>query len=154
MKTLRKREQDIEKKEEYWKKEKIILERENKLKEEKDLFKKQVAFKKWKLNLKFKKPSTSKVLIIFLFANCTAIEIFSCFILFKAVQISALNSLSVDFSPLTALIGAVVTEAIGYAIYAIKSLKENSKGGIVYETALKKYGGNNNEQSSEPNDSV
>ena len=40
------------------------------------------------------------------------------------------------FSPLVALISAVVGEVIAFAIYALKSAKENTKGGIVYETAI------------------
>jgi len=44
-----------------------------------------------------------------------------------------------DFSPLVTLIGAVVSEVIGFAIYSIKATKENTKGGIVYDTAMKEY---------------
>lgn len=53
--------------------------------------------------------------------------------------------LAVDFSPLTALIGAIVTEVIGYAVYSIKSMKENTKGGITYETAMLNGGQEQNE---------
>lgn len=42
-----------------------------------------------------------------------------------------------DFGPLLALIGAVIGEVIGYAIYALKSIKENTKDGIIYDLALK-----------------
>lgn len=42
-----------------------------------------------------------------------------------------------DFTPLVTLIGAVVSEVIGFAIYALKAMKENSKGGIVYDTAMR-----------------
>jgi hypothetical protein len=42
-----------------------------------------------------------------------------------------------DFSPLITLIGAVVSEVIGFAIYSIKAAKENTKGGIVYESAMR-----------------
>ena len=47
-----------------------------------------------------------------------------------------------DFTPLVTLIGAVVSEVIGFAIYAIKSAKENTSGGIVYETAMMNLCGN------------
>ncbi|MBP3801389.1 MAG: hypothetical protein J6I85_05160 [Clostridia bacterium] len=43
-----------------------------------------------------------------------------------------------DFSPLITLIGAVVGEVIGFAIYSIKAAKENTKNGITYELALLK----------------
>jgi len=38
----------------------------------------------------------------------------------------------VDFTPIVTLIGAVVGEIIGFAIYAAKAAKENTVGGIVY----------------------
>lgn len=43
---------------------------------------------------------------------------------------------AVDFSALQSLITAVVAEVIGFAIYSLKSLKENTEGGIVYQTAI------------------
>lgn len=49
--------------------------------------------------------------------------------------------MDVDFGPLTMLITAVVSEVIGFAIYAVKSTKENTVGGIVYDTAMLKYEG-------------
>ena len=42
-----------------------------------------------------------------------------------------------DFTPLVALIGAVVSEVVGYAVYALKSAKENTVGGITYESAMR-----------------
>ena len=44
--------------------------------------------------------------------------------------------LTPDLSPLMALISAVVAEVIGFAVYALKSTKENTEGGIIYETAM------------------
>ena len=44
-----------------------------------------------------------------------------------------------DFSPLVALIGAVIGEVIGFAVYSLKSAKENTKNGIVYEQAMLEY---------------
>ena len=41
-----------------------------------------------------------------------------------------------DF-PLVTLVGAVVSEVLGLAVYAAKSVKENTSGGIIYETAMK-----------------
>jgi hypothetical protein len=42
-----------------------------------------------------------------------------------------------DLTPLVTLIGAVVSEVIGFAIYSIKAAKENTKGGLVYDKAMK-----------------
>ena len=43
----------------------------------------------------------------------------------------------VDFSPLVTLIGSVVGEVIGFATYAYKATKENTKGGITYDCIMK-----------------
>ena len=83
-----------------------------------------------------KKLSTSKLLILFLFINCTLIEIFTGFVTLKSLDLATMTMLVPDFTPLVTLIGAVVSEVIGFAIYAIKSAKENTMGGIIYETAM------------------
>ena len=44
---------------------------------------------------------------------------------------------SIDFSPLVTLIGSVIGEVIGFAIYSLKSAKENSEGGIVYDSIFR-----------------
>ena len=41
-----------------------------------------------------------------------------------------------DFTALQMLITAVVGEVVAFAVYSIKSLKQNTKGGIIYETAM------------------
>ena len=42
-----------------------------------------------------------------------------------------------DFSPLNALISSVVAETVGFGVYSLKATKENTKGGITYDTAMK-----------------
>ena len=42
----------------------------------------------------------------------------------------------IDFTPLTMLISAVVAEVIGFSVYSLKSMKENTKGGIVFQKAM------------------
>lgn len=86
---------------------------------------------------KRKKISVSKLLIYFLFLNCSLIEIFTCWATIQNLYLAQNFGVPLDFTPLTTLIGIVVAEVFGYAIYAIKSMKENTKGGIIYETALK-----------------
>ena len=52
------------------------------------------------------------------------------------------------------LITAVVAEVIGFAIYSLKASKENTKGGIIYETALLKQiqlSKNKEEESNDDN---
>ena len=94
-----------------------------------------------------KKLSTSKFLMLFLFISCTAIQFFTIFLTFKS-----LNMGYVDFSALQSLITAVVAEVVGFAVYALKSTKENTKGGIVYQTAIleaqKEHVQENNDQEA------
>lgn len=115
-----------------WQREKPLREREYKLKEDQRQFKETHK----------PKISTSKLLIMFLFINCTIIEIFTGYVTLKSLDIATMTFMMPDFTPLVTLIGAVVSEVIGFAIYAIKSAKENTSGGIVYETAMINLCGN------------
>lgn len=125
---IKKKQKKLTEKEAQWEEEKPLLERENTLKQEKEKFKKS-------------KTSTSKFLIVFLFVNCTIIEIFTGWSIIKMLSISLETGNSIDFSPLLALIGAVVGEVIGYAIYSLKAVKENTAGGIVYDMAMQQNNG-------------
>lgn len=124
---MTKKERDITIKEHRWQREKEVLERKYKLKQEKREFKKQFL----------PKISTSKLLILFLFINCTIIELFTGFVTLKSLDLTTLTMANPDFTPLVALIGAVVSEVVGYAVYALKSAKENTAGGIIYEAAMR-----------------
>lgn len=79
-----------------------------------------------------KKISTSKKLIQFLFLNCSIIEIFVGWITIRSLELSQTTMIAPDYTPLVTIVGAVVGEVIGYAIYSIKSTKENTQGGVVY----------------------
>lgn len=81
-----------------------------------------------------KKMSTTKKLILFLFINCTIIEIFTGIVTLQNLYLAYKVGVSIDFSPLVTLIGAVVGEVMGFAVYAAKSAKENCENGIVYMT--------------------
>jgi hypothetical protein len=61
------------------------------------------------------------------------------------------TSSSPDFSPLVTLIGAVVGEVISFAVYAVKSTKENSVGGILYDSVMNN---NNTETKDDSEDTV
>ena len=124
---MTKEERDITIKEHRWQRENEVLERKYKLKQEKREFKKQFL----------PKISTSKLLILFLFINCTIIELFTGFVTLKSLDLTTLTMANPDFTPLVALIGAVVSEVVGYAVYALKSAKENTAGGITYEAAMR-----------------
>lgn len=74
------------------------------------------------------KLSFSKIAFIFMMTNCVVIEIYALFAMFYFG----------DLSSLSALIAAVVGECVSFLCFEIKAGKENSKNGIVYETAMKK----------------
>lgn len=111
-----------------WEKDKVYLEKEKQLKQDKKKFFSKIP-----------KISTSKLLILFLFLNCTAIELFTAWITIKSVELVQITMMAPDFSPLITLIGAVVSEVMGFAIYSIKAAKENTKNGIVYDMAMRNY---------------
>ena len=74
-----------------------------------------------------KKPATtSKKLILFLFINCTVIELFTMYVTLKQFSLALAIGGMIDFTPLVTLIGAVVGEVISFAVYALKSTKENT----------------------------
>lgn len=79
------------------------------------------------------KLSTSKTFMLLIFLNCTAIEIFSAYITYKAMMVT----MTVDMSALVALIGAVVGESLSFLIYCNKATRENTRGGITYEAAMR-----------------
>lgn len=80
----------------------------------------------------------SKILIWFLFLNCTIIEIFTGYITLIDLELAKMGG-TLDFTPIVTLIGAVVGEITAFAIYSAKASKENSQGGIIYDLAMRKY---------------
>lgn len=132
-KSLREQEHEIKREEIYWNAEKVILERKQKLREEKREMRKP------------KKMSTTKFLIGFLFINCTLVELFTGWATAQSLKISSMTGNPMDFSPLVTLIGAVVTEVMGFAVYAVKATKENTANGITYMMAQQSL--NNNESN-------
>lgn len=92
-----------------------------------------------------KKISCTKLIVLFLFINCTLVELFTGWVTIQNLILAQTVGVALDFTPLNTLVGTVVAEVLGFAIYAAKSTKENSKGGIVYDLALNES--NENEQS-------
>ena len=117
----------ITREEQNWANQKKYLNKKIELKKDKELF----------LLKNKKKISTSKILILFLFINCTVIEIFTGWVTIKSFSYSLMTGNAIDFSPLVTLIGAVVGEVIGFAIYSLKSTKENTAGGVVYDSIFR-----------------
>lgn len=130
--TLKEKERYVLSQEKIWNKEKEILEREYKIKAERKSLKEKFKEKKNKI-------ANSKLLVWFLFINCTIIELFTIWVICRELGLAAEGILSPDLSPLMALITTVVAEVIGFGIYALKSTKENTEGGIVFETAMREF---------------
>lgn len=124
----------------YWQIEKQILLKKQYLKEERKKLKNQ--FKP-----QHKKLTTSKFLMLFLFISCSIIELSTILLTFKSMDLG-----QVDFSAVQSLITAVVAQVVGFAIYSLKSLKENTVGGVVYQTAIiqaqNKQNNNDNNQEA------
>lgn len=138
--TLREKERYVLSQEKIWNKEKEILEREYRIKAERKSLKEKFKEKKDKI-------ANSKLLIWFLFINCTIIELFTIWVIYRELGLAAEGILAPDLSPLMALITTVVAEVIGFGIYALKSTKENTEGGIVFETAMREFEKTNEDNS-------
>ena len=123
-KNLTKRKLHIAKEYTYWEKEKPLIIAEQDLKEDKKEVKNRKKEQK-------KDITTTKFLMLFLFTSCSIIQIFT-----LVVTVLSMIAGVYDFTALQMLITAVVGEVIAFAVYSIKSLKQNTKGGIIYETAM------------------
>ena len=115
----------ITKEEENWQIEKENLEKRNKIYEEYEKL----------TTMSTNKLSMSKKALIFLFISCSCIEIFTIWVTIKSISLAFAMGIMPDFTPLVSLIGTVVGEVIALAAYYIKSTKENTSGGITYESA-------------------
>lgn len=121
-------EQALAREEKDWAKNKQLLKRKIKIEKDKTKLRNSLKNKS--------KLTTTKLLILFLFINCTMVELFTGWTTIQSIQLAMQTGIAPDFTPLVTLIGAVVGEVIGFAVYAAKSTKENTAGGIVYDCAL------------------
>lgn len=127
-KTLEQKERICAAHEKVWQREKVILEKEQKIDEEKYNLKQR----SWNA-----KMPTSKMLIIFLFINFLILEIFTGWVTINSFTLAYAIGTMPDFTPLITLLGAIVGQTLSYWIYSSKAKAENTKNGIVYETAMK-----------------
>lgn len=93
--------------------------------------------------------TTTKLIMLFLFINCTIVEIFTGWVTVKCIALAAVTEMGVDLTPLITLIGAVVTEVMSFCVYAVKSARENTQGGVVFETAMRALDGTPAEDEDE-----
>lgn len=122
----------------YLDKSKEIAEEEEKWEIEKENLKKRKRIKeehKELTTINSNKLSMSKKALIFLFISCTFIEIFTAWVTIQSFSLAFAIGIMPDFTPLVTLIGTVVGEVIALAAYYAKSTKENTTGGITFESA-------------------
>ena len=129
--------------------EKKLVQEEKDWAKNKQLLKRKIKIEKDKTKLinsleNKTKLTTTKLLILFLFMNCSIIELFTGWATIQSIQLALQTGLAPDFTPLVTLIGAVVGEVVGFAIYAVKSTKENTKNGITYDIAMRQNNNNSN----------
>lgn len=136
-----KRKNRIENKIKQWEKEKELIIIEQDLKEDIENTKNR---KKKQKKIQRKKLAMSKFLMLFLFISCSVIEAFTLY-----ATIKGMNMGNQDFGPLQSLIAAIVAQTVGFAIYSLKSMKENTTGGIVYETTMLNYQTQENDNNQE-----
>jgi hypothetical protein len=138
LRKLRRYKENIKFKEMIWQQLKPNLLLSNKLKQEK----KEIQVEGNKIVL----PAWSKLLLVLLFINFTALEIFIGWVTVQSFSLAFATGGSPDFTPLVTLISLVVGETISYGIYSAKSKAENVEGGIVHDTAMYKLQNQNNEE--------
>lgn len=89
-----------------------------------------------------RKPSFSKILLVFLFINFIILEIFTGWVTVTSFPLAYAIGISPDFTPLITLLGAVIGQTITYGIYSAKAKAENTAGGIVFEAGMKEFNPN------------
>lgn len=95
------------------------IDRYNKLKKEKR-----------KVSIDIKKPTTDKLIAIYLFIILNVILVYSMISMWNFADLSCLGVLVTDIA------GQVIT----YYIYAKKATAQNTKGGITYDMAMLEHG--------------
>ncbi|MBQ9011840.1 MAG: hypothetical protein IJ093_04245 [Bacilli bacterium] len=84
---------------------------------------------------KYHATATSKLVLWFMLILLLAIVIFTGYVTIKMMTIIATIGGAMDFTPLVALISAMIGQVIITLGYFAKSTKENSEGGVTYLAA-------------------
>ena len=122
--------QQIKKLDGEWKLERQILEKKQQIKKEKA-----------QLLREEKKVTTTKKLVTYLFVCATAIQLFTGYLMIVQIQLLKQGVIiTLDTSPLISLIGAVVGEVMVFAVYAVKSFKENKSMADLDFEKMKAFG--------------
>ncbi len=70
---------------------------------------------------RWKPPTTTKLLMVFIFLNCTVVEVYSMVAMWVIM----------DLSPLYSLITSVVAESLSFAVYAAKAYNETKQEALI-----------------------
>lgn len=89
-------------------------------------YRRKLRAERWKYFPKFVKPTTSKIVLIVSALFCAEIIIFCEYMIVKTGDTSALY----------AMVGAVASLASVVLGYFVKATRQNTVGGITYETAM------------------
>lgn len=84
---------------------------------------------------KYKRQETSKLVLWFMLFLLLAIVVFTGYATLHMMTVVTLIGGALDFTPLVALISAIVGQVIITLGYFAKSTKENSEGGVTYLAA-------------------
>lgn len=84
---------------------------------------------------KYRRKETSKLVLWFMLILLLAIVIFTGYVTIKMMAVAASIGGMMDFTPLVALISAMVGQVLITLGYFAKSTKENSEGGVTYLNA-------------------
>lgn len=125
--TLSQKEKRAEVERRRWEREKVVLQSQQQIEEERYKLKKR----SWDVKLPF-----SKLLMIFLFINFTILEIFTGWVTISSFTLAYAIGIMPDFTPLITLLGAIIGETLSFGIYSAKAKAENTKGGVVFESAM------------------
>ena len=76
-----------------------------------------------------KKISTTKLIALYLFILLNVVLAFAMYMMYRLSDLTYLGVLITD----------IVAQVITFLIYVVKSTKENTQGGITYETAMRSF---------------
>ena len=89
---------------------------------EKELFDKRAEVDDIRKQMRrWKPPTTTKIIMLYIFANCTAVEVYSMVAMWMFANLEALY----------ALISAVISESLSFAVYAAKAYNETKQEELI-----------------------
>lgn len=121
-----------------WNLSKPYVELNNEVKKEKNELKEEKT--------KSNRLTWGKFLLLFLFINFTILEIFVGWVTVQSFTLGYAIGTAPDFTPLITLLSLVLGETLSYGIYCYKAKAENTKNGIIFETAMKELERFNDDQ--------